>query len=687
MDFPNSKPGAAGETGSPVGVRFYRYRAVIKRFWWVLLLCVSAGLLYEVFVLVTKPTRYVSVGKLKVSEAVSDESMKMWAVTNGWGQTIVEELKGSIVRERAAKKIAVEKPQMAPLAEGVEIAAINEPNTFIFSVTGMGQNPEFTRTFVDTTMDAFMQLRREESLTQRSGQLTESEKQVAKEKEEMDASRAILNRFQEDNSVPFIEQQAEQISAELAENHKAIEALRGEVNTYKSLSETGLLDANAPKGAKGDRKNAGQSGESLGSRWLEKQEQLAIKESELKERATVWKPAHPRFQQLEREVADLRLSIGVLKDEAAKNLDGVLRRLNAEIQTKEAAIEQLNVKAKDFSVILAKYTNLKKEVDRNELAYNQSRSNLDKIRSGSVPQEILAIRQPASQAVIENKGLVRHLLTGLIGGFLLGIGILFLLDRSDDRLASSSEMIEQFNEAIVGQIPDVASSRTNVGLPLLQEEDTRFMFAEAFRSLRSSLIFMPNQTELKTLIVTSAIPNEGKSTITSNLAITMANAGARVLLVDADLRRGDIAALFDIDGRQGLSNILRGEVNWKNCIQKGRKETLHIIARGPTTNQSGELLLLPIVPKLLEEWKAAYDLVIFNTAPILATDDTPTLAPNFDGTLMVIRASFTSARLTRNALNALYQRQVNVLGLILNCVDTEVPGYYYYQYPKYYAAQ
>ena len=213
------------------------------------------------------------------------------------------------------------------------------------------------------------------------------------------------------------------------------------------------------------------------------------------------------------------------------------------------------------------------------------------------------------------------------------------------------------------------------------------MFAEAFRSLRSSLIFMPNQTELKTLIVTSAIPNEGKSTITSNLAITMANAGARVLLVDADLRRGDIAALFDLDGRIGFSNVLRGEAEWKACIQKGRKENLHIIPRGPTTNQSGELLLMPVLPKLLEEWKGAYDLVLFNTAPILATDDTPTVAPNFDGTLMVIRASFTSARLTRNALNALYQRQVNVLGLILNCVDTEIPGYNYYQYPKYYAAQ
>ena len=685
MDAQNSKPGAAGETGSPVGVRFYRYRAVIRRFWWVLLLCVSAGLLYEIFVLVTKPTRYVSVGKLKVSEATaSDTNAQPWFTINGWGQTIVLELMGSIVRERAVKKIAVEQPQSVPLAEGVEIAAINEPNTFIFSITGLGQNPEFTRFFVDATMEAFMQMRRELNSTVMSGRVGVSQTQVQAQKQEVEASRTILDRFKEDNSVPFIEQQTEQIAADLNELRRSRGELMQQVNIYKNLNETGLLDANSPKS---EKKNSAQPGDSLGSRWLDKQEQLAIKEAELKERSAVWKPDHPRLKQLEREVADLRLSIDVLKNEATKNLAGVLRRLEAEIKSKDEAVVALEKKASDFSKITSKYSGLKEEVDRHEAAYNQAREGLNKLLNSPTTQEILAIHQHAAPAAIEDKGLIRHLLTGIIGGFLLGIGILFLLDRSDDRLNSSSEMIEQFNEAIVGQIPDVASSRTNIGLPLLQEDDQRFMFAEAFRSLRSSLIFMPNQTDLKTLIVTSAIPNEGKSTITSNLAITMSAAGGRVLLVDADLRRGDIAALFDIDGRQGLSNILRGEVNWKTCIQKGPKETLHIIPRGPTTNQSGELLLLPIVPKLLDEWKAAYDLVIFNTAPILATDDTPTLAPNFDGTLMVIRASFTSARLTRNALNALYQRQVNVLGLILNCVDTEVPGYYYYQYPKYYAAQ
>ncbi|MCX6980076.1 MAG: polysaccharide biosynthesis tyrosine autokinase [Verrucomicrobia bacterium] len=685
MENQKSTPPPLSEGGTSVGLRLYRYRAVLRRFWWVLLLCVSVGLLYEVFVIVTKPTRFVSVGKLSVSENVSPEAGSTTIGIGSWWQTIAETLKSPVVRERAVKKIALERPQDSSLADTVEISAQNEPNTFIFDVTGAGTNPEFTRAFVNATMDAFMQLRREEGDQAHNSQVAVLQKQADVEKQEMETSRAVLDRFKEDSAAPFVEQQSEQISTELSESRRARGELLQQVNMYKNLSAPGLLDVNSKTEKKGS--GTSQGNDSVASRWIEKQEQLAIKEAELKERSTVWKPAHPRFQQLEREVSDLRLSLDVLKAHADKNLEGVLRRIDAEIKTKDEAILELETKARNFSKITSKYAALKEDVERHETTYKAALEALNKIRTGSAAQEILGLRQPASPPVIENKGVVRHILTGLIGGFLIGLTILFLLDRNDDRLASSSEMIEQFNEAIVGQIPDVASSRTHAGLPLLQEEDQRFMFAEAFRSLRSSLIFMPNQTELKTLIVTSAIPNEGKSTITSNLAITMANAGARVLLVDADLRRGDIAALFDLDGRTGFSNVLRGEAEWKSCIQKGRKDNLHIIPRGPTTNQSGELLLMPILPKLLEEWKAAYDLILFNTAPILATDDTPTVAPNFDGTLMVIRASFTSARLTRNALNALYQRQVNVLGLILNCVDTEIPGYNYYQYPKYYAAQ
>jgi len=298
----------------------------------------------------------------------------------------------------------------------------------------------------------------------------------------------------------------------------------------------------------------------------------------------------------------------------------------------------------------------------------------------------LTINETASPAQPVSRAILKNLLIGFALGFAAGAFILYFIDRADDRFSSSTEVLEKFNEPILGQIPDVTNSRSKTGLPLLQPDDERYVFAESFRSLRSSLVFMPNQGELRTLLVTSSIPGEGKSTISSNLAITMAQAGAKVLLVDADLRRGDLAGFFDIDGRSGFTNVLRQEMSWEAAAQPTKYPTLTLIPRGPVTNQSGELLLVPFLETLLAEFKENYDLVIFNTPPVLATDDTSTLAPHFDGTLMVMRAHYTSARMIRNTLNTLHQRQVNVLGLILNCIDVETPGYYYYRYPKYYAA-
>ncbi len=681
----DSTTSASGEIGSRVGVKIYRYRGIIKRYWWLLALCVGLGLAYEIWVIVSKPTRYVSVGKLSVVETGGDDNSRMRTMDPSWYGTIIKILESPAVRERADRNTTVKNPAFENLLGTVEIAAVNEPNTYFFAVTGTGRNPEFTRFYVDHAMEAFMEMRREEGRDAVRLRVEELVQQLERERGLLTQAQQDLDKFVDAENVPFIESQAAEIALSLSQARKDRDSLAQQIRLYEHLNEGGLL-----KGSKSGAGNDGNPDTKAGNggqdKWIQAQQDLAIKEAELKRKALIWKPAHPRYQLLIDEIDRLKLSIEVLKAEAGKDRAAALARLKAEVDGKDKAIVELEEKARNFSKITAKYTSLKGEVTRRQEQVSQTRGHLDAIQLEPSRNEILAIRQKATGAVQEDRGIIKHTLTGIIGGLLLGLIILFLLDRADDRLASSSEMIEQFSEPILGQIPDVAASRTNEGLPLLQPDDERFVFAEAFRSLRSSLIFMPNQPELKSLIVTSAIPNEGKSTLCSNLGITMAAAGARVLLVDADLRRGDLAALFETDGRQGLANILRSEVPWQNCIRETGYERLSLIPRGPVTNQSGELLLKPILPKLLAEWKSAFDLVIFNTAPILATDDTPTLAPNFDGTLMVIRASFTSARLTRNALNSLYQRQVNVLGLIMNCVDTELPDYYYYRYPKYYAA-
>jgi polysaccharide biosynthesis transport protein len=679
MDTTQTPP-VGGEIGSRIGVRFYRYRGVLKRYWWVLLLTIGVGLLYQGWLIFSKPERSVSVGKLSVRETGGEGNSRVVTTDASWFGTVRATIESPAVLERADKHILLTKPEYEGQLGSVAISAENEQGTYIFAIKGVGADPTFTQFYVATVMEAFMQKRREESREGWRMRLDHLTQNLERERVALDEAQAKLNKFKEDNNVPFIEDERQRMGDELSAAKKEREELQQQINTYQTLNAGRLLrkESNGKAGEQG----AGMNDDD----WIQTQKALAVAQNEFRERAVNWKPANPRLQALEKDIRKYELQLEVLKKEADEGRKAALDRLNAEMDTKAKAIEQLEISARDFARVAGQYDTLKGEVDRRQTQYNHTRELIDKQQVESGGLELLGISQSASPASPEPRNMLRHILTGLIGGLLFGLVILFLLDRADDRLASSSEMIEQFAEPILGQIPDVADSRTTQGLPLLQEDDDRFMFAEAFRSLRSSLIFMPNQTELKTLIITSAIPNEGKSTVASNLAITMSNAGAKVLLVDADLRRGDIAALFDTDGRQGLSNVLRGEVPWKTCVQELRGGRLHIIPRGPVTNQSGELLLKPIVPKLLEEWKSTYDLVIFNTAPILATDDTPTLAPNFDGTLMVIRASFTSARLTRNALNALYQRQVNVLGLIMNCVDTELPDYYYYRYPKYYAA-
>jgi capsular exopolysaccharide synthesis family protein len=520
--------------------------------------------------------------------------------------------------------------------------------------------------------------------------------ELARYRKEFDQQKAELDAFVEKNDMQFWKEQASSAATFLGSLKNRQARLTTELQRLKYLTPEQLLNS-GPANAGGQRGGGAQAeeptepeggiGNELYTQYLQTDRELQMKKAQLEERSRVWKPAHPRLKELKLQVEQLAQQKQFVEAQSAAAAKARVATIEAELSSLESSIEAQTGKVREANRKDQEYQRLQAAVDRTQSLQDRLLGGLDSLKIGrGLESGGLKVVQYATSPAPVAKGTMKHLLMGFFGGAFVGGLILFFLNRTDDRLSSSTEMIEHFSEPILGQIPNVADSRIAAGLPLLDPEDERYSYAEAFRSLRSSLIFMPNQEELKTLLITSAIPNEGKSTVASNLAVTLAASGSRVLLVDADLRRGDLAALFDTDGRRGLSNILRSEVPWKSTVLQTKYPTLSLIPRGPVTNQSGELLLKPIVQTLLKEFKEEYDLVVFNTAPILATDDTPTLAPHFDGTLMVIRAQFTSARLTQNSLNALYQRQVNVLGLILNCVDTEMPDYYYYQYPKYYAA-
>jgi capsular exopolysaccharide synthesis family protein len=165
----------------------------------------------------------------------------------------------------------------------------------------------------------------------------------------------------------------------------------------------------------------------------------------------------------------------------------------------------------------------------------------------------------------------------------------------------------------------------------------------------------------------------------------MALSGARTLLIDGDLRRGAIREAFGISSKIGFSEVLKQEVNWREVIVPTAYPSLFILPRGRTLSQPSEHLLRDSTEALLKELYSNFDYILIDSSPVLAADDTTSLAPKIDATIFVVRLGYTSARLTRKGLELLYGRQVNVPGVILNFVDTSLPEYYYYQYSEYYS--
>jgi polysaccharide biosynthesis transport protein len=358
-------------------------------------------------------------------------------------------------------------------------------------------------------------------------------------------------------------------------------------------------------------------------------------------------------------------------ERALKNLDTEITRLTTE--------------ATDLQGKLDEHANLQKASEDMSKAYQEMFELVRKFQvSEDMAGDAVAIMERATGAVqdVQQAWAVR-ILIGLAIGLGLGIVVLLLFDRLDDRMNSFSEFQNLFpNEAILGQIPE---QRQRGDVALLRSNDDRHLYAEAFRNVRSSVLFKNWRGKPpKTILVTSAVPNEGKTTVTSNMAITMALAGARVLLVDCDLRRGGVSELFKLPVSPGLSEVLRGKTHWRDAVQETSTRYLDLLARGEVFDQTSEMLLSRTAEEMLKEMAEEYDYVIFDSAPVLVADDTGSFAPKLDCVLFVVRMSSTMARLSGKALDLLYDRQVNVGGVILNRSSSSLKEYTYYNYASYY---
>ncbi len=180
----------------------------------------------------------------------------------------------------------------------------------------------------------------------------------------------------------------------------------------------------------------------------------------------------------------------------------------------------------------------------------------------------------------------------------------------------------------------------------------------------------------KVVLITSAVPNEGKSTVAANLAQTLALGGARVVLLDCDLRKGTLHELMGLQREPGLADVLSDPSSLDQVIQTNSVANLAFISTGKPSANSGDLFLCPAFDEVLARLRRQFDYVLIDSSPVFATDDATTLAPKVDGTLFVVRGNYSGAGQVREALELLYQRRANILGLVFNrsqCVGPLIP--------------
>ena len=672
------------ERAEMLQLTFQRYKYMLQNWWWIPLLTTAVGLGLQAWMVLSAPPKYQSSGRMMVSGkiALPDGAVYNEEAANFFG-TQLELLQSSEVARRADARVMALNPNLEKAPVSLYASVI--PKTSIFQVTAQGLQPQQTKAYLDAVLDEYIAYRRsmrsdksEVTLSAITDQVVDLEKDLRKAEED-------LFDWQKQNNVVFLQNEGNSAGAYLSQLNRTLATLRTEYQLLETLSLEQNLDRRSQIDSMAEDKK-----DSLGSimrgfgpaaDYLKARQELQLLRAQLVELGVHLKPRHPKIAELNQRIALQERLMEIYQGQTAEQFASQVDSLRVQIKNTEAAIKDWEVKALDLSRRLGEFERLKSKVERLKGLYDRllgSVQNVDVNRN--IDQDVVTVMEYGTQPYVVRPDLGRALLMGGIGGFAVGLGILLLIGKLDDRYISVSELEAHSELDVVGLIPRLKTAE----MQALEEKDKRHILVESFRNIRSSILFMPSgDFNPKSFLISSAIPGEGKSTLATDLAVTMALAGSKTLLVDADLRRGRLNRHFSAKSEPGFAECLIGAAALGDAIVKTQVPNLHFIPRGKALAGGNEPVPGAQFSKLLDQLHDQFDYIILDSCPVLAADDSSAMAPLVDAVLFVVRSRFTSARLFIRSLKLLAVRGVTVRGLIYNCAEMGSSDYPYYQYKEY----
>ena len=275
-----------------------------------------------------------------------------------------------------------------------------------------------------------------------------------------------------------------------------------------------------------------------------------------------------------------------------------------------------------------------------------------------------------------------NLALGALVGLMIGLGQAVLRSRLDTRIRGEKDVAEVTDRSVVGSIVHDPGAAEH---PLIFQADPHGLRAEAYRRLRTNLQFLDLAGRRRSIVVTSSIENEGKSTTAINIASSLADAGQSVLLIDADLRRPTVDSFLNLDRSAGLTTVLIGRAALPDVVQPVGHGNLHVLLSGQIPPNPSELLGSQPMQRLLAEATDRYDTVIIDTPPLLPVTDAAVLSRLCGGALVVVGAGTVRQPELAAAIDSLEAVEANLLGLVLNRLKASDVGHYAYHH--YYAKQ
>lgn len=711
---PSFSPPPAGQQANKgfniVDLKQY-FHIVVKRIWLVAL-CFVISLAVTVVNLVRQVPVYRAGTSLLLSHGLPlPESVKQKEplVIGDILETQTRIVQSGMIIAKAREKM--NRPSDEVAQKLVRIAVYPIGRTAILSISVDALEPQFAADFANAMADAYLEFKAEERMETSQSTVISLTQQANRLREELKRAEDRVLAFKKENSVVAIQERGNIAAHTLAALSLRAAGYRTErmilqaqqpllAQASDDIVLATLASPYAQLNALAQPPIAMMGGSSTGSAMMVSRGPEALLDRGVIEKPT-WETLKRRKAELEAKLVDLRERFrdthpdvqAVLAEikEVQRSLDQEVQfalqqyyaKLEA-LQVQEQAVTRAEAEWQDEALDVQRkgeeFGNLMRDVERLRTLYDLVFSRLKEIdiSIGIEPETIrLVERAGVPGAPITPRKMQSIFMAALIG-LGIGLGLVFGLEYLDDSIRYPEEVARDLNVNFFGVIPAASWDPNDLRTHLLSNIDQKSGLAEAYRNVRSAMLFAAEGKNIRSLCITSAVPKEGKTTTSLNISVSLAQAGFRVLVVDGDLRRGELHKFFGMEGGRGLADVLAGQAKPESVIQRTGLPNLDLVATGPFPPNPAELMLRGEFNSFLDYARRTYDRIIFDCPPVMAVSEASILASLVDGVIMVVWAGQTSRKLSQMSLQIIRQRGANVLGCVLNNLEFGRVGYYYY---------